>query len=153
MTAASSAGRSTWSPPGPTFRSKASQRLALGKQGGEAESNEIPAIPLERLAVTGAPVTIDAMGTQSRIAQAIRDPGDDHLLAVKANQLSLPDEIRRNLDDPAVRIHSRCETTAGDHGHIAVRRHMVRHDVDWLTTARRFPGEPGFPGMRDIAMV
>lgn len=30
---------------------------------------------------------------------------------------------------------------------------MVSHEVDWLTTDRRFPGEPRFPGLAAIAMV
>lgn len=132
-----------------------SQRLVLGQQACEAKSNEITAIPLllERLALTGALVTIDAMGTQTKIAQAILDRGGDYLLALKGNQSSLHDEIRRYLDDPAAKIHSRIEAAEGDHGRIEVRRHLVSHDVDWLTTARRFPGEPRFPGLRAIAVV
>lgn len=132
-----------------------SQRLVLGQQACEAKSNEITAIPLllERLALTGALVTIDAMGTQTKIAQTILDRGGDYLLALKGNQFSLHGEIRRYLDDPAATIHSRFETTDGDHGRIEVRRHRVSHDVDWLTTDRRFPDEPRFPGLRAIAVV
>lgn len=132
-----------------------SQRLVLGQQACQAKSNEITAIPLllERLALTGALVTIDAMGCQTKIAQAILDRGGDYLLAVKDNQASLHDEIRRYLDDPAAAIHSRFETTDGDHGRIAVRRQQVSHEVGWLTTTRRHPGEPRFPGLRAIAMV
>ena len=58
-----------------------------------------------------------------------------------------------HLDDPSAKHHSHFETTDGDHGHIEVRRHVVSHQVDWLTTARRFPGEPRFPGLGAIAMV
>ena len=132
-----------------------SQRLVLAQQACEAKSNEITAIPLllERLALSGALVTIDAMGTQTKIAQAILDRGGDYLLALKDNQASLHDEVRRYLDDPAATIHSRFEATDADHGRIEVRRHLVSHKVDWLTTARRFPGEPRFPGLRAIAMV
>ena len=132
-----------------------SQRLVLGQQACEAKSNEITAIPLllERLALTGALVTIDAMGTQTKIAQAVLDRGGDYLLALKGNQSNLHDEVRRYLDDAAATIHSRFETTDGDHARIEVRRHWVSHDVDWLTTARRFPGEPRFPGLRAIAVV
>jgi len=132
-----------------------SQRLVLGQQACEAKSNEITAIPLllERLALAGALVTIDAMGTQTKIAQAILDRGGDYLLAVKDNQPSLHDEIGRYLDDPTAIIHSRFETTDADHGRVELRRHCVSHDVDWLTTARRFPGEPRFPGLRAIAVV
>jgi predicted transposase YbfD/YdcC len=132
-----------------------SQRLVLGQQACEAKSNEITAIPLllERLALTGALVTIDAMGTQTKIAQAILDRGGDYLLAIKDNQASLHDEIKRYLDDPAAAIHSRLETTDADHGRIEVRRHLVSHEVGWLTTNRRFPGEPRFAGLRAIAVV
>ena len=132
-----------------------SQRLVLGQQACEAKSNEITAIPLllERLALTGALVTIDAMGTQTKIAQTILDRGGDYLLALKDNQANLHDEVRRYLDDPAAIIHSRFESTDGDHGRIEVRRHLVSHAVDWLTTPRRFPGEPRFPGLRAIAVV
>src|SRR4051795_11947715 len=31
--------------------------------------------------------------------------------------------------------------------------HVVSHDVAWLSTDRRFPGEPRFPGLAAIAMV
>ena len=46
----------------------------LGQQATEEKSNEITAIPLllKALDLTGALVTIDAMGTQTRIAQATR---------------------------------------------------------------------------------
>ena len=69
-----------------------SQRLVLGQQACEAKSNEITAIPLllERLALAGALVTIDAMGTQTKVAQTILDRGGDYLLALKGNQSSLP---------------------------------------------------------------
>jgi predicted transposase YbfD/YdcC len=73
------------------------QRLVLGQQACQAKSNEITAIPqlLDRLALTGALVTIDAMGCQTKIAQKILDRGGDYLLTVKDNQPSLHDEVAR----------------------------------------------------------
>lgn len=49
--------------------------LVLGQEATPEKSNEITAIPqlLEALMINGAIVTIDAMGTHSNIAQAIRD--------------------------------------------------------------------------------
>jgi hypothetical protein len=49
------------------------QRLVLGQEAVGTRSNEIVAIPrlLERLALTGALVTIDAIGCQTTIAEAI----------------------------------------------------------------------------------
>jgi predicted transposase YbfD/YdcC len=48
-------------------------RLVLGQQACEAKSNEITAIPLllEKLNLTGALASIDAMGCQTKVAQAI----------------------------------------------------------------------------------
>lgn len=132
-----------------------SQRLVLGQQACGAKSNEITAIPLllERLALAGALVTTDAMGCQAKIAQAVLDRGGDYLIAVKDNQPGLHDEVRRLFDDPGAQLHSAFEPIEGGHGRIEVRRHQVSHDVDWLTTDRRCPGEPRFPGLRAVAMV
>jgi len=132
----------------------ARQRLVLGQEATDAKSNEITAIPLllERLALTGALVTIDAMGCQTKIAQAIQAKGADYLLAVKDNWPTLHGEIERFFEAPADGL-DRHATTDGDHGRIEIRRHVVSHDVAWLSTDRRFPGEPRFPGLATIAMV
>ena len=57
----------------------------------EEKSNEITAIPilLDRLALEGALVTIDAMGCQRDIAEKIVERGADYLLTVKENQPAL----------------------------------------------------------------
>jgi predicted transposase YbfD/YdcC len=54
----------------------------------EEKSNEIEAIPrlLAALELSGATVTIDAMGTQTAIAAQIHDAGADYVLSLKANQ-------------------------------------------------------------------
>ncbi|MGH8297453.1 MAG: ISAs1 family transposase, partial [Steroidobacteraceae bacterium] len=131
------------------------QRLVLGQQAIGTKSNEIVAIPLllERLQLTGALVTIDAMGCQTKIAQAIRDRGADYLLALKDNQRSLADEVETFFAAPDARCGKPFETIDADHGRIETRRHWISHEVDWLTTDRRFPGEPRFPGLKAIAMV
>jgi predicted transposase YbfD/YdcC len=131
------------------------QRLVLGQQACEAKSNEITAIPLllDRLALAGALVTIDAIGCQTKIAQKILDKGADYLLAIKENWPNLHGEIERYFDDIPDGALDHFETTDGEHGRIAIRRHAVSHDVDWLITDRRFPGEPRFPGLKAIAMV
>jgi len=133
-----------------------SQRLVRGQQACEAKSNEITAIPLplDRLALRGAPVTIDSMGCQTKIAQKVLNREADYLLAVKENWPNLHAEIARAFDDPATTGLLRHETTDADHGSverrrspgIEVRRHAVSHDVDFLQTNR-------FPGLQAIAMV
>ena len=116
----------------------------LGQQACAAKSNEITAIPLllDRLAIRGALVTIDAMGCQTRIAQKILDKDADYLLAIKDNWPTLHAEIARAFDDPATPGLLTHTTVDGDHGRIEQRRHAVSHDVAFLDTDRRFPGEP-----------
>ena len=131
------------------------QRLVLGQQACAEKSNEITAIPalLERLELTGALVTIDAMGCQTKIAEAIRNRGADYLLALKDNWPALSAEVERFFaaaDPAALDAH---QTTDGDHGRIEIRRHAVCHDVRWLISERRFPGEWRFADLAMIAMV
>jgi len=131
------------------------QRLVLGQQAVATKGNEITAIPLllERLELAGALVTIDAIGCQREIAEAIRGRGADYLLALKANWPTLAEEVRLFFErEPADRFDTHT-TTDGDHGRIEIRRHAVSHDVGWLATGRRLPGEPRFPGLAAIAMV
>jgi hypothetical protein len=62
--------------------------LSLGQVSTSEKSNEITAIPelLAALNLEGATVTIDAMGTQHAIAEAIVKAGANYVLAVKDNQ-------------------------------------------------------------------
>jgi predicted transposase YbfD/YdcC len=133
----------------------ARQRLVLGQQATDAKSNEITAIPLllARLQLTGALVTIDAMGAQTKIAQTILSRGADYLLALKDNQRSLADEVALFFDAAGQRALHSFETVDADHGRIETRRHWVSHDVAWLNGDRCAPGEPRFPGLKAIAMV
>jgi len=71
-------------------------RLVLAQLATEEKSNEITAIPLllEQLALSGCIVTIDAMGTQTQIAEQIIEQGGDYALALKANHANLCDEVK-----------------------------------------------------------
>jgi predicted transposase YbfD/YdcC len=133
-----------------------SQRLVLGQEAVADKSNEITAIPrlLEHLTLNGALVTIDAIGTQVDIAQAILDGGGNYLLALKANHPLLFKDVETFFAaPPADMIVAPHETTDGEHGRIEVRRHAVCHDIAWLFSERRYPGEPTFPGLAMIGMV
>ncbi len=65
--------------------------LVLGQLACEEKSNEITAIPklLELLEIKGCIVTIDAMGTQTEIAEKITEKEADYILALKENQPTL----------------------------------------------------------------
>ena len=73
----------------------ADNRLVLGEVAVDEKSNEITAIPrlLALLDVSGAIVTIDAMGCQKEIVEKIREADADYVLAVKDNQPNLHADI------------------------------------------------------------
>jgi predicted transposase YbfD/YdcC len=70
-------------------------RLVLGQKKVDGKSNEITAIPelLAQLDITGCVVTLDALNTQTAIAQQIVDAQADYILAVKANQGTLYEDL------------------------------------------------------------
>jgi predicted transposase YbfD/YdcC len=131
------------------------QRLVLGQQATEEKSNEITAIPLllERLHLKGAIVTIDAMGTQTEIAQKILDGDGDYCLALKENRPLLHGEVERFFADPAAVGVTTTETVDNDHGRLETRKHSVCHDISWLFSDRRYAGEIKFPGLAMIGMI
>jgi predicted transposase YbfD/YdcC len=69
--------------------------VSLGQVAVDDQSNEITAIPrlLELLDLSGALVTLDAMGCQKEIAAKIVQGGGDYILAVKENQPHLHEDI------------------------------------------------------------
>ena len=109
--------------------------MVLGQQPVDGKSNEITAIPefLESLALEGAIVTIDAMGTQKAIAATIIEQSADYVLALKGNQCSLHDDVRRFFADAALAVdcHVHQETDAG-HGRIEERSCATTSTIDWL---------------------
>lgn len=134
----------------------ARQRLVLGQEATDVKSNEITAIPLllERLELTGALVTIDAIGTQTAIADTIVDKGGNYVLALKANRPATHEDVVRFFADPPPdMLEAPFETTDNDHGRLEMRRHLVCHKVDWLVSDRRYPDEPRFPHLAMIGMV
>lgn len=125
----------------------ARQRLVLGQTKVSEKSNEIVAIPklLAMLALEGAIVTIDAMGCQRDIAQAILDKKADYVLALKGNQGTLREDVeyfaKTEQGRDFVGIHiSQNQQVEGDHGRIETRTTTVIHDVHWLQKHHNWPG-------------
>jgi len=114
-------------------------RLVLGQVKVDDKSNEITAIPklLKMLDLTGATVTIDAMGCQKEIAKVISEKEADYVLALKKNHSSLYEDVTLYLDDTqgsgfAEIDHDYHETVDGDHGRIETRRYWITSKIDWL---------------------
>jgi predicted transposase YbfD/YdcC len=113
--------------------------LLLGQVAVDEKSNEITAIPklLEMLSISGAIVTIDAMGCQKEIARTIRGREADYVLALKANHEHLFEQVvafwdgacARRRKGPDIRYHR--EWSEG-HGRTEARRCWATSDLDWL---------------------
>lgn len=134
-------------------------RLVLGQEACADKGGELEAIEelLDKLAASGslngALVTIDAVACNPRIAGKIVGHGGDYLLAVKANQPSLRQEVERFFAD-APKDALDCDHDLDKaHGRIEDRRVFVSRDVDWLTGQRRFPGEHRFAKIAAVAKV
>ena len=97
-------------------------QLSLGSVTVDEKSNEITAIPrlLELIDVSGALVTIDAMGCQKEIAQKIVTHGGDYVLAVKENQPKLHEAVTEFFEQQLENdfADSKCRTrTTKEKGH------------------------------------
>lgn len=106
--------------------------ISLGQVVVDAKSNEITAIPklLEILELSGALVTIDAMGCQTEIAEQIVAAGADYCLAVKGNQPTLHqgivDFFDDHLEDDFARAQvRRHQTKEKGHGREERRYYMI----------------------------
>jgi len=95
-------------------------KLVLGQRKVDGKSNEITAIPalLALLDIEGCIITIDAMGTQTKIAETIVEKNADYILALKGNQGYLKENVesifaRQQPDSTDITIekgHGRIET-------------------------------------------
>ncbi len=97
-------------------------RLTLGQTACEDKSNEITAIPklLELLDLSGAIVTIDAMGCQTEIAAQIRERKRDYVLGLKENQPGLLEEMEVLIEaayDADFAGHRKTEVVTCDQSH------------------------------------
>lgn len=120
--------------------------ITLGQVVVDEKSNEITAIPklLQMLELSGSLVTIDAMGCQTEIAQAIVDAGGDYVLSLKGNQPTLhaavSDFFVDHLEDDFARVKvSRHRSTEKAHGRETIRDYYVCAVPDDLPDRRRWP--------------
>ena len=134
-------------------------RLVLGQEACADKGGELEAFEslLDKLAacgsLAGALVTIDAVACNPKIAGQIVAHGGDYLLAVKANQPSLRQEVERFFADAPQQSLDQDHDLDKGHGRIEDRRVFVSRDVDWLVGQRRFPGEYRFPNIAAVAKI
>jgi predicted transposase YbfD/YdcC len=128
--------------------------ISLGQVTVEEKSNEITAIPklLEMIDVSGALVTIDAMGCQTEIAAKIIAEGGDYCLAVKDNQPKLLAAISEFFEDHllddfarhAVRRHAKNER---GHGRVEEREYLI------APLPEDFPQQARWKGLKALGLA
>ena len=108
------------------------QRLVLAQQKVHERTNEITAIPhlIKVLELNACLVTVDAMGTQTDIAELLHSKGADYCLTLKGNQRGLFQEVKEVLDNAQKTEwtgieHSCHRTVEKGHGRIETRRYWT----------------------------
>ena len=126
--------------------------LSLGQVACDEKSNEITAIPelLRLVDITGAIITIDAMGTQKAIAEQIVAGGADYVLALKGNQEMLHqaviDHIDEQLEGDLADAQEHVTTETG-HGREETRTYLQ------LPTPEDLPGFLLWKGLKSIGLT
>jgi predicted transposase YbfD/YdcC len=131
--------------------------IVLGQRKVDEKSNEITAIPelLKILAISGCIVTIDAIGTQTSIAQTIIAAQADYVLSVKENQGNLFEDISVLFAVDQVQNFKYAsfeyeKTTNKGHGRIDVRECWSTSNPEYLNLIRNVQN---WTGLQSIAMV
>lgn len=121
----------------------AANKVVLGQLKTAAKSNEITAIPqlLTLLDIKGCLISIDAMGCQTEIAKTIVEQQGDYLLAVKGNQPTLFDAVRKALAPQLIQpLNQERAAIEQQHGRIEAREY---HVLEAGVLASQFPDWPG----------
>jgi predicted transposase YbfD/YdcC len=131
--------------------------LVLGQRKVDEKSNEITAIPelLKLLSLAGCIVTIDAIGTQTQIAQTIIEAQADYILSVKENQGHLYEDISvlfavDQAQNFKYASFEYAKTTNKGHGRIDVRECWSTSNPEYLNLIRDVQN---WIGLKSIAMV
>lgn len=99
--------------------------LSLAQETVVEKRNELHAIPgvLDSLDLSGAIISIDAMGTQTNIAEQIIQSEGDYILSLKGNQKHLYEDVQDCFTGQYM-CH-RYETLEKDHGRIEKRTYTT----------------------------
>jgi predicted transposase YbfD/YdcC len=126
--------------------------LSLGQMACAEQSNEITAIPelLRLVDLSGAIITIDAIGTQKAIAAQIIDGRGDYVLTLKGNQETLHQAIIEHIGDQLegdlAEAHEHVTTEKG-HGREEMRTYLQ------LPAPEDLPGKAQWKELKSIGVV
>ena len=131
--------------------------VVLGQRKVDEKSNEITAIPelLKMLAISGCIVTIDAIGTQTNIAQIIIEANADYVLSVKENQGNLFEDISvlfaiDQAQNFKYASFEYAKTTNKGHGRIEIRECWSTSNPEYLSLIRN---SQNWTSLQSIAML
>lgn len=131
--------------------------IVLGQRKVDEKSNEMTAIPelLKILSISGCIVTIDAIGTQTNIAQTIIEAKADYVLGVKKNQGNLFEDISvlfavDQKQDFKYASFDYIKTVNKGHGRIDVRECWSTSNPEYLNLIRNVQA---WTGLQSIAMI
>lgn len=114
--------------------------ISVGQVNVNDKSNEITAIPelLDLIDVSGLLVTIDAIGTQTNIANKIIDKKGNYILKVKTNQKDLFDDIKTYFDIEINNDNSEIDFIDTDfennHGRIERREYYISYNTSFINS-------------------
>lgn len=129
--------------------------MVFGQVKTDGKGQELSGIEklLQSLFLKGAVVTIDALGCQKSIAQAIVDAEADYLLQVKENQPTLLAKLQTvfaeaQLENFAGTVSDTAQSVDGDHGRIETRKVWVIWNPKLLGTIAK-----DWPGLKSLVLV
>ena len=127
---------------------------SIGQKTVDEKSNEITAIPklLDVMNIKGSIITIDAMGTQTAIAEKIKEKRCNYILSVKENHKNLFDDIALYFEyqkhiEKILEKQNYLKTIEKNHGEADVREYYQTTSINWLN------GKENWKGIKSIGMV
>lgn len=117
--------------------------FCLGQKRVEEKTNEIKAIPelLDCLNIKGTIITTDAMGTQTAIVKKIHRKGADYVLALKANQGTLLEDVELYFsENEHLQKSAYKKTVEKARGKIEKREYWQTDDISWLDQKKEWQG-------------
>lgn len=128
--------------------------VCFGQRAVSDKENEITAIPdlLDRINIRNQIITIDAMGTQVKIADKIIKNKGDYVLALKRNQASFHNDVIDYFDEENQKRYKLSpshylKTSEKAHGKIEIREYYQTEDLNWFFDRERWSG------LKSIGMV
>lgn len=134
--------------------------LLLGQLKTSDKSNEITAIPelLDLLFIKESIITIDAMGTQKKIAEKIIEKEADYVLALKGNQGTFSKEVKDFFEDAVsngfkdVEVSKKVTLEKG-HGRIEKREYYQTDDITWFADKSKWKKLNSFGMVKRIVTI